>query len=93
LAVVSELKALTVIYMRNNSFVGPMSSITQSAAVVDLDDYMLTSFPTDVCDKPLPAAYSTPGGCDKDWPVQPYGTCCVRNNNFNCTAPPACLSA
>jgi Leucine-rich repeat (LRR) protein len=53
LAVVSELKALTVIYMRNNSFVGPMPSVTQSAAVVDLDDNMLTSFPTDMCDKPL----------------------------------------
>jgi hypothetical protein len=91
LDVVSELTSLEVVYMRNNSFVGPMPSIPQSAAVVDLDDNMLTSFPADVCDKPLPAAYSTPGGCSKDWPVQPYGTCCVRNNNFNCTAPPACL--
>jgi hypothetical protein len=40
---------------------------------------------------PPPAAYSPAGGCDKDWPAQPYGTCCVRNKNFNYTAPPACL--
>jgi hypothetical protein len=68
-----------------------MPSIPESAVVVDLDNNKLTTFPADVCDKPVPAAYSTLGGCDKDWPIQGFDTCCVRNNNFNCTNPPACL--
>jgi hypothetical protein len=95
LDVVTELKALgaplKVIYMRNNSFVGPMPSIPESAVVVDLDQNKLTSFPADVCTKPLPVAYATSGGCGKDWPNQPPSTCCARSNKFNCSSPPACL--
>eukprot|EP00935_MAST-01C_sp_MAST-1C-sp1_P002050 g2050.t1 len=93
LDVISELKALKVVYMRNNSFVGEMPSIAQSAAVVDLDHNKLSSFPADVCEGPLPGAYSNSGGCDQDWPHQAFDTCCLSHNAFKCKggAAPACL--
>jgi hypothetical protein len=102
---VSELKGLHVIYMRNNSFTGAMPTITNKAAVVDLDHNLLSSFPKDVCKATpdpgshigphLPGAYSNPSGCSQDWPHQDFDTCCLSNNAFKCpigtAAPPACL--
>ena len=79
--------------MRNNSFEGAMPSIPAGAAVVDLDHNRLSSFPADVCQAPLPGAYSKAGGCSQDWPDQDFDTCCVSNNPFKCAGgkPPACL--
>ena len=93
LTVIDSLKGLKVIYMRNNSFTGPMPSIPESAAVVDLDHNLLSSFPADVCDAPVPGAYANPGGCSSDWPNQPFDTCCMGNNKFKCPGgePPTCL--
>ena len=36
-------------------------------------------------------------GCDMDWPNQPFGTCCLKQNEFGAGvckggAPPACLA-
>ena len=56
--------------------------------------HRLSSFPADVCQAPLPGAYSKAGGCSQDWPNQDFDTCCVSNNPFKCAGgkPPACLA-
>jgi hypothetical protein len=93
LDVVSKLPLLTVIYARKNNFTGTVPKIGSSAAVVDLDFNQFTAFPPTVCAAPLPGAYSNSGGCDSDWPNQPFDTCCFRGNPIRIPhGPPPCLA-
>jgi hypothetical protein len=95
LTVVNSLQKLKVVYMRNNTFTGPLPSIPPTAAVVDLDNNAFTSFPEDICKtnrSANPRAYSQAGGCKQDCPTQGFNTCCMSGIPFDCDKPPPCLA-
>jgi predicted outer membrane repeat protein len=95
--IITALPQLTVIYARGNSFSGVLPPPGAAAAVYDMDNNKFTEFPAHICKQPLPGAYKKSGGCDSDWPAQPFDTCCVSGNALlQCPAgtdtAPACLS-
>jgi hypothetical protein len=57
-----------------------------------MDNNKFTEIPADFCKQPLPGAYKNSGGCNTDWPAQPFDTCCVYGNRFTLQPAPACLS-
>jgi hypothetical protein len=89
--IITALPQLTVIYARGNSFSGVLPPPGAAAVVYDMDNNKFTEIPADFCKQPLPGAYKKSGGCDTDWPAQPFDTCCVYGNKFLQPAP-ACLS-
>jgi hypothetical protein len=76
------LPALTVCYIRHNSFTGTIpGKLPLQLAVFDADKNEFSAIDPAICTSPVPA-FGKSGGCASDWPNQPFGTCCLANNTF-----------
>jgi Leucine-rich repeat (LRR) protein len=94
LEILKYLPKLSVLFARGCSLTGevPVPAST-SVVVMDLDQNNFNSVAEGFCDtrSNLPAL-ANKGGCDTDWPSQPFGTCCLKSNKCNCDSPPPCLA-
>jgi Leucine-rich repeat (LRR) protein len=88
---VSKLPKLEVLFLRNNSFVGKIPKLSNTIAVADFDHNNFVSIAEDICSPVAPPAFGNPGGCESDYPNQPFGTCCFSNNSFTSTPSNPCL--
>jgi hypothetical protein len=81
---VSDLPNLKILFLRNNLFSGAIPKVTNSTAVLDLDQNQFDSVSDELCEGGQNiSALSQPGGCHQDWPTQDLGTCCMASNKFD----------
>jgi hypothetical protein len=81
------LPALTVCFIRDNSFTGTIpGKIPLQLAVFDADRNEFSAIDPAICTSPV-TAFGKAGGCTSDWPNQPFGTCCLANNKFSKSLP------
>jgi hypothetical protein len=99
LEIITHLNSLKVLFARHCSLSGSVPVPASSTlAVMDIDFNNFNAIDSSFCSaRPTLPALENPQGCDTDWPNQPFGTCCFKNNAFGpsmCSktgAPPACL--
>jgi hypothetical protein len=90
--IVCTTTALSVCFIRGCNFTGPIGTkLPAKLAVFDADHNRFSSIDPAICTSPVPAL-GLAGGCDSDWPDQPFGTCCLSNNAFHSASSlPSCV--
>ena len=79
----SNFPSLDVLFLRGNVITGMITAnLPPKLQVLDLDNNEFSGIEPGICKAPVLPAFQNKGGCSSDWPNQPLGTCCMKNNNF-----------
>ena len=82
--IATAMPKLVVLFLRSNLLEGEIPALPSSVAVCDLDHNTFSNVSSAFCHvtSSMPALQNS-GGCDNDYPDQPFRTCCVSDNSFS----------